>query len=67
MTVAGIYRSAAGEAQVRRLYAQALARWPVPREQLRLAASRGETFVMMVGHVILGQAQPILRFLGRAR
>ena len=47
--MAAIYKSAAGEARVRELYAQALARWPVAHEARRLATSQGETFVMVSG------------------
>lgn len=44
-----IYKSAAGEAQVRATYAAALAQWPVPHETRRLATDQGETFVVVSG------------------
>lgn len=44
-----IYKSAAGEARVRELYAQALTQWPLPHEERRLATSQGETFVVVSG------------------
>ncbi|MGQ4271075.1 alpha/beta fold hydrolase [Nocardiopsis changdeensis] len=44
-----IYRSEAGEREVRRRYLEALDAWPVPAEQVRLPTREGETFVLACG------------------
>ena len=44
-----IWKTAAGGDAVRARYAQFLAYWPQPAEQLRLATSQGETFVIAHG------------------
>lgn len=47
--MASIYKTPAGERAVRATYAQALERWPVPHETLRLSTREGETFVLACG------------------
>ncbi|RSO35645.1 alpha/beta hydrolase [Streptomyces sp. WAC 06725] len=44
-----IYKSAAGEQQLRQRYQEALAAWPVPAEHLRIPTREGETFVVASG------------------
>ncbi|MEU0493122.1 alpha/beta fold hydrolase [Nocardiopsis sp. NPDC006139] len=44
-----IYRSEAGEREVRRRYLEALDAWPVPAERVRLPTREGETFVLACG------------------
>jgi hypothetical protein len=44
-----IYRSTAGEREVRDRYLDFLRRWPVAHEQLRIPTREGETFVMASG------------------
>ncbi|MFY7068221.1 alpha/beta fold hydrolase [Nocardiopsis changdeensis] len=44
-----IYRSEAGEREVRRRYLEALDAWPVPAERVRLPTREGETFVLVCG------------------
>ncbi|WP_306367468.1 alpha/beta fold hydrolase [Nocardiopsis sp. CC223A] len=44
-----IYRSAAGEREIRRRYREALEAWPVPAEQVRVPTREGETFVLVCG------------------
>lgn len=47
--MAGIWKSEAGREAVLARYAQFLAYWPKPNEQLRLATAQGETFVIASG------------------
>lgn len=44
-----IYRSEAGEREIRRRYREALDAWPVPAEQVRVPTREGETFVLACG------------------
>jgi pimeloyl-ACP methyl ester carboxylesterase len=44
-----IYRSSEGERVVRERYQAFLKRWPVPNEQVCVATSQGETFVVVSG------------------
>ncbi|KAA6213347.1 alpha/beta fold hydrolase [Streptomyces albofaciens JCM 4342] len=44
-----IYKSAAGEQQLRRRYEETLAAWPVTAEHLRIPTREGETFVLASG------------------
>lgn len=44
-----IFKTAAGEARVRAKYADVLAHWPVPSQQIRLPTGQGETFVVRCG------------------
>ncbi|MEN2422574.1 alpha/beta fold hydrolase [Streptomyces rimosus] len=44
-----IYKSAAGEQQLRQRYQEALAAWPVPAEHIRVPTREGETFVVASG------------------
>jgi pimeloyl-ACP methyl ester carboxylesterase len=44
-----LYRTPAGEAEVMALYDKALAFWPVPHHDLRVATRLGETFVIASG------------------
>lgn len=43
------YKSEAGRAAVTAAYAEVLARWPVPCEQIRVPTRQGETFVIACG------------------
>jgi pimeloyl-ACP methyl ester carboxylesterase len=47
--MAAIYKSEAGGRALARRYRELLALWPVANEQLRLATSQGETFVIASG------------------
>jgi pimeloyl-ACP methyl ester carboxylesterase len=44
-----IYKTEAGEREIRRRYEQALANWPVPAEHLRVPTREGDTFVLVCG------------------
>lgn len=47
MTV--IYKTTAGEREIRRVYQEALGSWPVPAEHVRVPTREGETFVVVSG------------------
>jgi pimeloyl-ACP methyl ester carboxylesterase len=49
MTMSSVFKSSAGERLVRERYRAFLDRWPVPREEVRVATSQGETFVVASG------------------
>ncbi|QFZ21575.1 alpha/beta fold hydrolase [Saccharothrix syringae] len=49
MTPSAIYRTEAGEAEIKRRYLDLLDRWPVPHERVRVATGQGETFVVVSG------------------
>jgi len=57
----GIYKSIAGEREIRERYSRILSRWPVPCEHLRLPTREGETFVVACGPA---NAPPLLLFHG---
>ena len=44
-----VYKSDEGERKVRDRYLAFLKRWPVPNQQIRVATSQGETFVVASG------------------
>jgi pimeloyl-ACP methyl ester carboxylesterase len=44
-----IYRTEAGDRQIRRRYQEVLDAWPVPAEHLRVPTRQGETFVLTWG------------------
>ncbi|MEW2352329.1 alpha/beta fold hydrolase [Spirillospora sp. NPDC029432] len=44
-----IYKSAAGQDEIRRRYEDALRTWPVPAEHVRVPTREGETFVLVSG------------------
>ncbi|WP_030020778.1 alpha/beta fold hydrolase [Streptomyces monomycini] len=46
---ATIYKSKAGEDELRRRYLEALDNWPVPAERIRVPTREGETFVLVSG------------------
>ncbi|MEU7157947.1 alpha/beta fold hydrolase [Streptomyces chrestomyceticus] len=46
---ATIYKSAAGERELRRRYLETLDNWPVPAERIRIPTREGETFVLVSG------------------
>jgi pimeloyl-ACP methyl ester carboxylesterase len=56
-----IYTSAAGAREVERRYREALDRWPVPREHLRVPTCEGPTFVVASGRA---DAPPVLLLHG---
>ena len=58
-----IYKSDEGEHKVRDRYLAFLKRWPVPNQQIRVATSQGETFVVASGPE---SAPPLLLFHGGA-
>ncbi|PRX97699.1 alpha/beta fold hydrolase [Allonocardiopsis opalescens] len=47
--MSAIYRSPAGESELKRRYQELLGGWPVPSERLRLPTREGETFVLASG------------------
>ena len=44
-----IYKTEAGEREIRRRYEQALAGWPVPAERRQVPTREGDTFVLVCG------------------
>ena len=58
-----IYKTAEGERLVRERYLTFLKYWPVPNQQIRIATSQGETFVVACGNV---EAPPLLLLHGSA-
>jgi pimeloyl-ACP methyl ester carboxylesterase len=58
-----IYKTANGERLVRERYLTFLKYWPVPNQQIRIATSQGETFVIACGNV---DAPPLLLLHGSA-
>ncbi|HEX2130074.1 MAG TPA: alpha/beta hydrolase [Actinophytocola sp.] len=56
-----IYRTEAGEREIRRRYERTLAHWPVPAEHLRVPTREGETFVLVCGP---DEAPPLLLLHG---
>ncbi len=61
MNGASLYKSPEGYREVMAFYDQALARWPVPYEELRLATQQGETFAIACGE---RQAPPVVLLHG---
>jgi pimeloyl-ACP methyl ester carboxylesterase len=59
----GIYKSAAGAAEIRARYAALLAQWPVANRQLRVPTRHGETFVIASGDA---GAPPVVLLHGSA-
>ncbi|MFI6769308.1 alpha/beta fold hydrolase [Streptomyces sp. NPDC050355] len=47
--MSAIYKSEAGERELRRHYQEGLRTWPVPAEQVRVPTREGETFVVVSG------------------
>jgi pimeloyl-ACP methyl ester carboxylesterase len=58
-----IYKSPEGERLVRQCYLALLQHWPVPNQQLRIATTQGETFVIASG---AEDAPPLLLLHGSA-
>jgi len=58
-----VFKSIEGERLVRERYRAFLDRWPVPREEIRVATSQGETFVVVSGEA---GAPPLVLLHGSA-
>jgi pimeloyl-ACP methyl ester carboxylesterase len=56
-----IYRTPDGERRIMGLYDEALAYWPVPREELRVRTRHGETFIIASGRE---EAPPLILLHG---
>ena len=50
--MSSVFKSKEGEKLVRERYRTFLDRWPVPREEVRVATSQGETFVVASGDAV---------------
>jgi pimeloyl-ACP methyl ester carboxylesterase len=56
-----IYKTEAGEREIRRRYEHVLANWPVPAEHVRVPTREGDTFVLVCGP---DEAPPLLLLHG---
>jgi pimeloyl-ACP methyl ester carboxylesterase len=56
-----IYKTEAGEREIRRSYEHTLANWPVPAEHIRVPTREGDTFVLVCGP---DEAPPLLLLHG---
>jgi pimeloyl-ACP methyl ester carboxylesterase len=63
MTTNSIYKSPEGKQEIMALYDAALARWPVPYDELRIPTRHGETFVIASGEP---SAPPLVLLHGSA-